>query len=162
METTYGASSVLPILVQSKSKMSPLCMPCPYISKSSISFWNVATNFSNVIARSLRYAILAPTFFRRDISLMQIRDSGSECSWCEQRYLSHNILEDFSVPSSDNLVVGFHGNRVWCKLSIAHFGPNQINNFTIMYAMPIHFQVVNLFLECSHKFLKRHSLFVTV
>ena len=53
-------------------------------------------------------------------------------------------------------------NHVWCKLRIAHFGPKQINNVTIMNATPIHLQVVNRFLECSHECLKRHSSFVTV
>ena len=104
----------------------------------------------------------APTLFCCDISLMQIRDSGSECCWCKKRDLSRNILEDFFVPSSEKLVVDFHGNHVWCKIGIAHFYPKQINNVTIMHAMPIHLQVVNLFLECSHEYLKRHSLFVTV
>ena len=104
----------------------------------------------------------APTFFRRDISLMQIRDSGSECCWCEQRDPSRNILGEIFAPSSETLVVNFHGNHVWCKHMIAHFGPKQINNVTIMHATPINLQVVNIFLEYSHKFLKRHSSFVTV
>ena len=103
-----------------------------------------------------------PTFFCSDISLMQIRDSGSECCWCEQWDLSRNILEYFYESSSENLVVDFHGNHAWCKVRIAHFSPKQINNVTIMHVTPIHIQVVNSVLECSHEFLKRRSLFVTV
>ena len=104
----------------------------------------------------------APTFFRCDISLMQVRYSGSEYCWCNQRYLSCNILKDLSVPSSENLVVDFHGNHVWCKLRISHFGPKQINNVTIMHTTPIHLLVANRFMECIHKCLKLHGSFVTV